>query len=160
MTAARYSLIAQPIANSALTILINISTDLEILKSLAEDDGFLESIFYRITVRVPPYICLQSSCIQSLTTIQNPTEPNATLFSMLLSNLAKSDSFVRLLDLRRPTVPSLSPTAINAFDQLLDLFNKGVGGSYNPKSKFEYLPYLFADLAKVRLPLSFAIYDD
>ncbi|KAL8835425.1 MAG: hypothetical protein Q9176_006926 [Flavoplaca citrina] len=115
------------IANSALTILINSSTDLEILKSLAEDDGFLESIFHRIT---------------------NPKDPNATLFSMLLSNLAKSDSFVRLLDLKRPTVPSLSPTATNAFDQLLDLFNKGVSGSYNPKSKFEYLPYLFADLAK------------
>ncbi|KAL9626772.1 MAG: hypothetical protein Q9204_007050 [Flavoplaca sp. TL-2023a] len=116
-----------PIANSALTILINISTDLEILKSLAEDDVFLESIFQRIT---------------------NPKEPNATLFSMLLSNLAKSDSFARLLDLKRPTVPTLSATATNAFDQLLDLFNKGVGGSYNPKSNFEYLPYLFADLAK------------
>ncbi|KAL8900051.1 MAG: hypothetical protein Q9192_001263 [Flavoplaca navasiana] len=116
-----------PIANSALTILINISNDLEILKSLAEDDVFLESIFHRIT---------------------NPKEPNATLFSMLLSNLAKSDSFIRLLDLKRSTVPTLSPTATKAFDQLLDLFNKGVGGSYNPKSKFEYLPYLFADLAK------------
>ncbi|KAI4283369.1 MAG: hypothetical protein L6R38_002219 [Xanthoria sp. 2 TBL-2021] len=116
-----------PIANSALTILINISTDLEILKSLAEDDVFLESIFNRIT---------------------NPKEANATLFAMLLSNLAKSDSFARLLDLKRPTVRTLSSTMTNAFDQLLDLFNKGVGGSYNPKSKFEYLPYLFADLAK------------
>ena len=152
MTAARYSLIAQPIANSALTILINISTDLEILKSLAEDDSFLESIFHRITVSFPPYVGLQPYCILSLTTVQNPKEPNATLFSMLLSNLAKSDSFVRLLDLKRPTVPTLSPTVTNAFDQLLDLFNRGVGGSYNPKSKFEYLPYLFADLAKVRFP--------
>lgn len=68
---------------------------------------------------------------------------------MLLSNLAKSDSFARLLTIKRPTVRTLSSSATNAFDQLLDLFNKGVGGSYNPKSKFEYLPYLFADLAKV-----------
>ncbi|CAL8581515.1 Protein hgh1 [Xanthoria parietina] len=67
---------------------------------------------------------------------------------MLLSNLAKSDSFARLLDLKRPSVRTLSSTATNAFDQLLDLFNKGVSGSYNPTSKFEYLPYLFADLAK------------
>ncbi|KAL8912294.1 MAG: hypothetical protein Q9171_002666 [Xanthocarpia ochracea] len=118
-----------PIANSALTILINISVDAEILKSLAEDDVFLESIFNRIT---------------------NPNEMNATLLSMLLSNLAKSDSFARLLNIKRPTVRTLSSTATNAFDQLLDLFNRGVSGSYNPNSKFEYLPYLFADLAKVR----------
>ncbi|KAL8661408.1 MAG: hypothetical protein Q9168_008390 [Polycauliona sp. 1 TL-2023] len=117
-----------PIAASALTILINISGDLEILKLLAEDDIFLETIFNRIT---------------------NPKEPNATLFAMLLSNLAKSDSFARLLDFKRPTVRTLSSTATNAFDQLLDLFNRGVSGSYNPESKFEYLPYLFADLAKV-----------
>ncbi|KAL8725882.1 MAG: hypothetical protein Q9166_007079 [cf. Caloplaca sp. 2 TL-2023] len=116
-----------PIAKSALTILINISTDDEALKCLAEDDVFLESILNRIA---------------------NPKETNATLLSMLLSNLAKSDSFARLLDLKRPAVPTLTPTATNAFEQLLDLFNKGVSGSYNPHSKFEYLPYLFADLAK------------
>ncbi|KAL9585386.1 MAG: hypothetical protein Q9212_001568, partial [Teloschistes hypoglaucus] len=38
-----------PIAKNALTILINISTDPEILKSLAEDDALLESIFIRVT---------------------------------------------------------------------------------------------------------------
>ncbi|KAL8923756.1 MAG: hypothetical protein Q9172_003002 [Xanthocarpia lactea] len=116
-----------PIASSALTILINISVDPEILKFLAEDDVFLENILNRIT---------------------NPKETNATLLSMLLSNLAKSDSFARLLNTKRPTVRTLSSTATNAFDQLLDLFNRGVSGSYNPNSKFEYLPYLFADLAK------------
>ncbi|KAL8996057.1 MAG: hypothetical protein Q9169_004333 [Polycauliona sp. 2 TL-2023] len=116
-----------PIACSALTILINISDDPEILTSLAEDDVFVESIFSRIT---------------------NPKESNATSFAMLLPNLAKSDSFARLLNIKRPTVRTLSSTATNAFDQLLDLFNKGVGGSYNPDSKLEYLPYLFADLAK------------
>ncbi|KAL8803340.1 MAG: hypothetical protein Q9182_003228 [Xanthomendoza sp. 2 TL-2023] len=116
-----------PIAKSALTILVNISTDLEILKTLAEDNVFLESILSRIT---------------------NPKEKNATLLSMLLSNLAKSDSFERLLSLKRSAVPTLTSTATNAFDQLLDLFNRGVSGSYNPNSKFEYLPYLFADLAK------------
>ncbi|KAL8678423.1 MAG: hypothetical protein Q9186_005231 [Xanthomendoza sp. 1 TL-2023] len=116
-----------PIATSALTILTNISSDLEILKSLAEDNVFLESVLNRIT---------------------NPKETNATLLSMLLSNLAKSDSFERLLSLNRSTVRTLTSTATNAFDQLLDLFNRGVSGSYNPSSKFEYLPYLFADLAK------------
>ncbi|KAL8986570.1 MAG: hypothetical protein Q9177_004154, partial [Variospora cf. flavescens] len=38
-----------PIAKIALTILINISTDPEILKSLSEDDAFLETIMARIT---------------------------------------------------------------------------------------------------------------
>ncbi|KAL8968566.1 MAG: hypothetical protein Q9197_004808 [Variospora fuerteventurae] len=43
----------QPIAKNALTILINISTDPEILKSLSEDDAFLETIMARITVTNP-----------------------------------------------------------------------------------------------------------
>ncbi|KAL8929015.1 MAG: hypothetical protein Q9208_001458 [Pyrenodesmia sp. 3 TL-2023] len=109
-----------PIAENALTILINISTDPEILKSLAEDDAFLES---------------------------NPKEPNANLLSMLLANLAKSDSLSRLLTLKRPPVPSLS-SATTALDQLLDLFNAGVHGKYNPSATYEYLVYVFADLAK------------
>lgn len=148
----------KPIAHSALTILINISADPEILESLAEDDLFLESIFNRITVGLPPIIHRSESSpeVLALIVIQNPKEANATLFAMLLSNLAKSDSFARLLDLKRPSVQTLSSTATNAFDQLLDLFNKGVSGSYNPTSKFEYLPYLFADLAKVRSMSCFA----
>lgn len=39
-----------PIAKNALTILINISHDLEVLKSLANDDAFLETLLSRITV--------------------------------------------------------------------------------------------------------------
>ncbi|KAI4202146.1 MAG: hypothetical protein LQ350_002813 [Teloschistes chrysophthalmus] len=127
-----------PIAKHALTILINISTDPEILKSLAEDDALLESIFVRVT---------------------NPKEPNADLLSMLLSNLAKSDSLSRLLPLTRSAIPSLSsltttttssPTrkTENAINQLLALFNAGVHGKYNPAATFEHLAYLFADLAK------------
>ncbi|KAL9023130.1 MAG: hypothetical protein Q9196_007373, partial [Gyalolechia fulgens] len=66
---------------------------------------------------------------------------------MLLANLAKSDSLCRLLTLTRPAIPSLSPST-NALDQLLALFNAGVDGKYNPHATFEYLPYVFADLAK------------
>ena len=39
-----------PIAKNALTILINISEDAEVLKSLAEDDAFLETLLRRVTV--------------------------------------------------------------------------------------------------------------
>jgi hypothetical protein len=39
-----------PIAKNGLTMLINISSDTEILKSLANDDAFLETLLSRITV--------------------------------------------------------------------------------------------------------------
>jgi hypothetical protein len=39
-----------PIAKNALTILINISSDAEVLKSLAKDDALLETLLSRITV--------------------------------------------------------------------------------------------------------------
>jgi len=35
-----------------LTILINLSTDEEVLKCLAEDDAFLETLLAKVTVRV------------------------------------------------------------------------------------------------------------
>jgi hypothetical protein len=40
----------QPIAKNALTILINISHDSEILENLATDDAFLETLLKKITV--------------------------------------------------------------------------------------------------------------
>lgn len=39
-----------PIAKDALTILINISADLEVLKDISKDDAFLELLLSRITV--------------------------------------------------------------------------------------------------------------
>ena len=38
------------IAKNALTILVNISEDAEVLKSLADDDAFLETLLKRVTV--------------------------------------------------------------------------------------------------------------
>ena len=39
-----------PIAKNALTILINISADLDVLKDISKDDAFLELLLSRITV--------------------------------------------------------------------------------------------------------------
>lgn len=39
-----------PIAKNAITMLVNISEDAEVVKSLAEDDTFLESLLRRVTV--------------------------------------------------------------------------------------------------------------
>lgn len=40
----------KPIAKNALTILINLSRDAEVLQNLAEDDAFLETLVARVTV--------------------------------------------------------------------------------------------------------------
>lgn len=66
---------------------------------------------------------------------------------MLLANLAKSDSVTKLLKLKREVPRPLSTSPI-AIDQLLDCFVKGASGSYNKDADYDYLCYLFADLAK------------
>ncbi|KAA6412516.1 MAG: DNA-binding HGH1 [Lasallia pustulata] len=116
----------EPIAKNALTILINISNDREVLENIAKDDAFLESLLLRIT---------------------NPKEPNANELAMLLANMAKSDTITRLLTLTRPIPSPLTPSPL-AIDQLLDCFVKGADNTYNPHANFDYLAYLFADLTK------------
>jgi hypothetical protein len=78
---------------------------------------------------------------------QNPVEPNANLIAMLLANLAKWDDLKRVLSLKRPAPKSLGSSAL-AIDQLLDLFVRGADGTYNKDADFDYLAYLFADIAK------------
>ena len=67
--------------------------------------------------------------------------------AMLLANLVKSDSIIRLLKLKRDVPKSLS-TSSNAMDQLMDCFVKGAEGRYNKNADFDYLSYFFADMAK------------
>ena len=78
---------------------------------------------------------------------QKPSEPNANLVSMLLANLAKSDHIKIILLLERPSPKELQSNN-RAIDQLVDLFVKGADGSYNNNADFDYLAYLFADIAK------------
>lgn len=66
---------------------------------------------------------------------------------MLLANLAKSDTITKLLSWKRNPLEGLS-TSPFAIDQLLDCFVKGAAGAYNPTADYDYLSYLFADLAK------------
>ncbi|CZR64151.1 related to FAM203 family protein C1020.12c [Phialocephala subalpina] len=114
------------IARDAITILINLSTDREVLEYLASDKEFIKTLLGRVT---------------------NPTEPNANLMSMLLANLAKYDELKEIITLERPAPKELSSNN-KAIDQLLDLFVKGADGTYNKEADFDYLAYLFADLAK------------
>jgi hypothetical protein len=79
--------------------------------------------------------------------VQNPAEPNANLIAMLLANLAKWDDLKQILSLERPAPKALGSSSL-AIDQLLDLFVKGADGTYNKDADFDYLAYLFADIAK------------
>jgi hypothetical protein len=79
--------------------------------------------------------------------IQNPTEPNANLIAILLANLAKWDDLKRILSLEHAAPKDLGSSSL-AIDQLLDLFVKGANGIYNMDADFDYLAYLFADIAK------------
>lgn len=139
----------QKIAKNAITILINLSDDPEVLKNLATDDAFLGTLLTRVTVshfRLPR----GSSVVRTPTKYhphQNPKEPNADEISMLLANLAKHDDLKKILISSGPSPPDLGSSNV-AIDQLMDLFVKGAEGSYNPDANFDYLAYLFADIAK------------
>ncbi|RAH45870.1 protein HGH1 [Aspergillus brunneoviolaceus CBS 621.78] len=115
-----------PIAKNALTILINLSADDEVLTDLAEDDAFLETLLRKIT---------------------NIKEPNADDFAMLFANLSKSNKMERLLSLKRQAPEGVSKSS-NAMDQLMDCFVKGAENGLNKHATFDYLSYLFADLSK------------
>ncbi|KAG9241166.1 DNA-binding protein-like protein HGH1 [Calycina marina] len=114
------------IAKNALTILINLSSSRDVLQFLATDKDFMKTL---------------------LTRIGNPAEPNANEISMLLANLAKHDELKDILHLERPAPNELNSNN-RAIDQLLDLFVKGADETYNKEANFDYLSYLFADLAK------------
>lgn len=66
---------------------------------------------------------------------------------MLLANLAKYDQLKDILTIERPAPKELASNNL-AIDQLLDLFVKGADGTYNKEANYDYLSYLFADLAK------------
>ncbi|KAI9802939.1 MAG: hypothetical protein M1825_002170 [Sarcosagium campestre] len=115
-----------PIAQNAVTILINLSDDKEVLKNLVSDDAFLESLLARIV---------------------DEKEANANFIAMLLANLAKSDQIKMIMSKTR-NVPKGLSTSTKVMDQLMDCFVKGAEGRYNKKADYDYLAYFFADIAK------------
>lgn len=66
---------------------------------------------------------------------------------MLLANLAKWDGLKSILD-RKQNAPEALGSDDLVMNQLVDLFVKGADGSYNKSADYDYLAYLFADLAK------------
>ncbi|KAK6357843.1 hypothetical protein TWF730_007200 [Orbilia blumenaviensis] len=116
-------------SESAATILVNVSDDKAVLDLLANDDSFLELLFSLIT---------------------NPSYPGADSIAMLLANMAKHESIPgKILKLKRekPKAEWKVSDSENAMDQLMDLFVKGSGKTLNKNADFDYLAYLFADIA-------------
>lgn len=66
---------------------------------------------------------------------------------MLLANLAKWDTLKRIFGKKQRCPEGLGSDDL-VINQLLDLFVKGPDRSYNKNADFDYLAYLFADLAK------------
>ncbi|KAL4959183.1 protein HGH1 [Aspergillus stella-maris] len=116
-----------PIATNALTILVNLSGDQEVLDKLAGDDAFLETLLLKVT---------------------GNKERNADGISMLLANFGKSEKLKKLLTLKRRSAEPVS-NSLYAIDQLMDCFVKGADGTLNRYSNYDYLSYLFADLSKL-----------
>ncbi|CAK7240998.1 MAG: Protein hgh1 [Sporothrix thermara] len=114
------------IAEHALTILINLSGDADVLKDLATDEKFLDLLFILLTRK---------------------EEPNANLLAMLLANLAKWDGLKDILH-RKQDAPEGLGSDDRVVNQLMDLFVKGAEGAYNKHADYDYLSYFFADLAK------------
>lgn len=131
-------------------MLINLSADGQILSSLADDNDFVECLIAKVTVSKPFHYCKEPTFVETVADhrqIQDKDEQNADDVAMLLANLAKADSFHRIVSLTRAAVEHVS-TSTNAFNQLMDCFVKGADGSLNKNANFNYLAYLFADLSK------------
>ncbi|SPN97556.1 related to FAM203 family protein C1020.12c [Cephalotrichum gorgonifer] len=114
------------IGGHALTILVNLSGEDDVLDSLTTDDKFLDLVLSKIVV---------------------PTEPNANLLSMLLANMSKRDNLKDIIK-KRQTPPEELKSDDLVINQLLDLFVKGFDGTYNKHANYDYLAYFFADLTK------------
>lgn len=111
-----------------MKILVNLSDDTAVLNDIANDDLFLELLLSKLT---------------------DPTNSHADLIAMLLANMAKSDSILRILDLER-TVPGKGVSeSTKAIDQLMDCFVKGAEKSLNKEANFDYLSYFFADISRL-----------
>ncbi|QPG94701.1 hypothetical protein C2857_006761 [Epichloe festucae Fl1] len=114
------------IAEHVLTILINLAGDPDVLKDLVNDDKFIRVVLDHIV---------------------SQEEPNADLLAMLVANMSKDDGFKTILQ-RKQTAPDALGSDDSIMNQLMDLFVKGQDGAYNKKADYDYLAYVFADLAK------------
>ncbi|OHE94337.1 hypothetical protein CORC01_10384 [Colletotrichum orchidophilum] len=113
------------IAEHALTILINLTAEKDVLENVATDQKFIDIL---------------------LDLVVKPDEANANLMAMLLANLAKWDGLNTIVT-KKQTPPEELKSNDLVLNQLVDLFVKEKG-AYNKDADYDYLAYLFADLTK------------
>ncbi|KAJ1796745.1 Protein hgh1 [Coemansia sp. RSA 2399] len=111
-------------ANSAMSILVNMTTDTNTCKHFADEDHI--SMIIRLIV--------------------NPACIVADLAAMLLSNITKLEPICRVLSLLKVSPASGICNSPLALDQLTDVFVKGMDKKYNKNAHFGYLASVFADV--------------
>ncbi|BFZ64557.1 Protein hgh1 [Saitoella coloradoensis] len=112
-------------AHDSLTCLVNLSTD-PLVRSILIDEGFLKLLMGFITSRE-----------QGL----------ADMFCMLLSNMAKSDDILKIMDVTMSPVEGVS-TSTKAMDQLMDVFVKGAEKGLNEWANYDFLGNFFSDMTR------------
>ncbi|PTD05297.1 Protein HGH1 [Fusarium culmorum] len=131
------------IAEHALTMLVNLSGDEEVLKFLASDEKFLGIVFDLMVACLILLIPENKSLMRYL-------EPRGTKCQLASHaccqpfQVGRSEGF--------PQEKARTPKELGSdeivLNQLLDLFVKGQDGTYNKNADFDYLAYVFADLSK------------
>lgn len=115
--------------NEALTILVNLCDSIQFRELIAKDKHFVQYV------------------IEELPT---PTNLNAELMCILLSNLAKDDQILYIFDLEVNMKNKDVFKSAKAMDCLMDLFVKGSNREINKYAVYDYLSYFFADLSRFK----------
>lgn len=116
--------------NQAATILVNLCENLKVRNLIVEDKPFLQNI---------------------VSTICKVGNPNADLMTILLTNLAKSDSIIDVFGLKVEHDAENEKVfkSTHAMDCLMDCFVKGHDRTLNKYAEYDYLSYFFADISRL-----------
>ncbi|CAI4489574.1 CQS_1a_G0020760.mRNA.1.CDS.1 [Saccharomyces cerevisiae] len=132
------------IIQQGVTILVNLSEDKLVRNIILSDDKkFLKFLVWKIV---------------------DLTNPNADIMCILLSNLAKDDGILAVLNIKRNSSceevdDGLKLAALNkevfkslrAMDCLMDCFVKGYDKKLTKYASFNYLAFFFADISRFKL---------
>ncbi|CAH6722370.1 protein Hgh1p [[Candida] jaroonii] len=112
----------------ATTCLANLCSDLKVRDLIVEDIDYLKFL---------------------VKSIVNITNSNADLMCILLTNLAKNDNIVKILDFKiSHDKENNTFKSDKVMDCLMDCFVKGADRSLNKYANFDYLSYFFADISR------------
>lgn len=125
--------------SQSVTILANLCDDLTMRTLIVEDEDYLKYL---------------------ITSIISPTNTNADLMCILLTNLAKNDSINKLFEFKLKHENEETKNIFkseNALDCLMDCFVKGADRSLNKYANYDYLAYFFADISRFKQGRSYFV---